>query len=43
MQILMKEGLKMKVKKLLAGVISAAVVIGAMTVSAFAEDVADPD
>ena len=28
----------MKVKKLLAGVISAAVVIGAMTVSAFAED-----
>ena len=33
----------MKVKKLLAGVISAAVVIGAMTVSAFAEDVADPD
>ena len=33
----------MKVKKLLAGVISAAVVIGAMTVSAFAEDVAAPD
>ena len=33
----------MKVTKLLAGVISAAVVIGAMTVSAFAEDVADPD